>query len=231
MTNRGRREMRASVTNPAGPCARMLTVMPVPAANTADEENRDGPDDGDLVSRLVRGDADALAELYRRHGSACYRLARHITANVTLAEDAVQEAFVGLWRNPGAYSPARGSVRTWLLGLAHHKAVDSVRREISQQRRQDAHAAQQLLEPREDDPAAITLQEMRAADIRKALSELPDAQREALTLAYFGGYTQTQIAELTQVPLGTVKTRTFTAMRRLRLRLAPFASLPREGSL
>lgn len=198
----------------------MSAPAPEPAAGPG------GLDDAALVDLLARGETDALGELYRRHGAACYRLARHVTANTALAEDAVQEAFTGMWRNPAAYISARGSsVRSWLLGMTHHKAVDSVRRETAQQRRQDAHAAQRALDPPgEDDPAAITWRRMRAAEVRAAVSELPGAQREALALAYFGGYTQSEIAELTNVPLGTVKTRTFAAMRRLRLRLAPLKS-------
>jgi RNA polymerase sigma factor (sigma-70 family) len=190
----------------------------------------DQPDDGVLVSRLAAGDGEALAALYDRHGQSCYGLARKITANDTLAEDAVQEAFLGMWRTPSAYQRGRGTVRTWLLGLTHNKAVDLVRRETAQQRRQNAHAAQQAFEPPPDgDPATAAWQGVRAAEVRSALSDLPDAQREALALAYFGGYTQTEIAKLTGVPLWTVKTRTFSAMRRLRMRLAPIASLPEEG--
>jgi RNA polymerase sigma factor (sigma-70 family) len=187
-------------------------------------------DDGVLVSRLAAGDGEALAALYDRHGQSCYGLARKITANDTLAEDAVQEAFLGMWRTPAAYQRGRGTVRTWLLGLTHHKAVDLVRRETAQQRRQNAHAAQQAFDPPpDDDPAAAAWQGARAAEVRSALGGLPDAQREALALAYFGGYTQTEIAKLTGVPLGTVKTRTLAAMRRLRTRLGPLASLPEEG--
>ena len=158
--------------------------------------------------------------LYERHGADCYRLARHITASGALAEDAVQEAFVGLWRTPGAYQRGRGTVRNWLLALTHHKAVDLVRRETAEQRRQDAGAVQEAVDlARGEDPAAAAWSRIQAAEVRAALRDLPEAQRQALTLAYFGGYTQTQIAELTGVPLGTVKTRMFTAMRRLRLRL------------
>jgi RNA polymerase sigma factor (sigma-70 family) len=187
-------------------------------------------DDAALVSRLASGDGEALAALYDRHGSACYGLARKITANDTLAEDAVQEAFLGMWRTPAAYQRGRGTVRTWLLGLTHHKAVDLVRRETAQQRRQNAHAAQQVFDPPADsDPATAAWQGVRAAEVRSALGDLTDAQRETVALAYFGGYTQTEIAKLTGVPLGTVKTRTLAAMRRLRTRLAPLASLPEEG--
>src|SRR5579859_4842100 len=100
-----------------------------------------GPDDDALVELLARGEPDALGELYQRHGTACYRLARQVTANAALAEDAVQEAFTGMWRNPAAYVPDRSSsVRSWLLRLTHNKAVDSVRRETALQRRHHAHA-------------------------------------------------------------------------------------------
>lgn len=193
--------------------------------------SEDEPKDSALVELITGRDPDALAMLYDRHGGACFRLARQVTANVTLAEDAVQEAFLGLWRAPGSYRPGRGSVRSWLLGLTHHKAVDSVRRETAQQRRQQAHAAQQALEhPASQDPELAAWDGMRAAEVRAALTELPEAQRHAVALAYFGGYTQPEIAELTGVPLGTVKTRTFSAMRRLRLRLAPLGNIAGEGS-
>jgi RNA polymerase sigma factor (sigma-70 family) len=206
-----------------------------------DSERRDGdlsdrgnaiePEDTALVDLIAGGDQDALATLYQRHGSACFRLARQITASATLAEDAVQEAFVGLWRAPGSYLRGRGSVRSWILGLTHHKAVDLVRRETAEQRRRAAQAVQQAVDPPvSQDPASVAWTEIQGAEIRAALLELPEAQRRALTLAYFGGYTQSQIAELTGVPLGTVKTRMFSAMRRLRLRLAPLHGLPGEGA-
>lgn len=212
--------------------ARIAKMLTLPMTDGAADDDQAGLADAALVELLARGQPDALGELYQRHGAACYRLARQITANAALAEDAVQEAFTGMWRNPAAYVSERGSsVRSWLLGLTHHKAVDSVRRETALQRRQHAHAAQQAFDPPgEDDPAALTWQRMRAAEVRAAVNELPEAQRQALALAYFGGYTQSEIAELINVPLGTVKTRTFSAMRRLRLRLAPFESLPGEGS-
>ena len=170
--------------------------------------------------------------LYQRHGSACYQMARRITANEALAEDAVQEAFAGFWRDPGGYSPRQGSVRGWLLGLVHHKAVDLVRRETAQQRRQNAQAVQQALDPppAAADPAAEAWAGVRAEKVRAALAELPEPQRHALALAYFGGYTQREIAQLTGVPLGTVKTRMFAAMRRLQLRLAAVGGPDGEGT-
>jgi len=189
---------------------------------------RDDLDDAALVQLVAAPDPDALAVLYQRHGAACYRLARRVTANDALAEDAVQEAFVGLWRDPAAYAPGQGSVLNWLLGLTHHKAVDFVRRESAQQRRQNAQAAQQALDPPPNDPAAAAWAGIRAESVRAALSELPEAQRHALALAYFGGYTQREIAQLTGTPLGTVKTRMFAAMRRLQLRLAPLDDVREE---
>ena len=233
-------------TKPAAVWPRMQSVTMQPATQTVPDprpspagpparDDRAGWDeDVVLMEQIAAGSQDALALLYERHGTACYRLARHVTASSTLAEDAVQEAFVGLWRSPGSFQGRRGTVRNWLLALTHHKAVDLVRRETAEKRRLTAQAAQQAADPpRSEDPAAAAWTGLQAVEVRAALQELPEAQRQALTLAYFGGYTQSQIAELTGVPLGTVKTRMVTAMRRLRLRLAalaPVAGLPPERS-
>lgn len=200
-----------------------------PVSESVTASGRDDLDDAALVELVGKSDHDALAVLYRRHGAACYRLARRITVNDTLAEDAVQEAFTGLWRDPAGYLPGQGSVRAWLLGLTHHKAVDLVRRETAQQRRQDAHAVQRTLDPPAGDPAEEAWAGIRAEAVRAALAELPETQRHTLALAYFGGYTQREIAQLTGVPLGTVKTRMLAAMRRLQLRLAD-RDLAGEGS-
>lgn len=193
--------------------------------------SRDNLDDTVLIELVGRADPDALAVLYQRHGPTCYRMALRVTVNQTLAEDAVQETFTGVWRDSTAYTPAQGSVRSWLVALAHHKAVDLVRRETAQQRRQDAHAAQQALDPpEENDPGEAAWAGIRADQVRAALAELPSQQREALALAYFGGYTQREIAQLTGVPLGTVKTRMFAAMRRLQQSLAAMGNEGEEGT-
>jgi RNA polymerase sigma factor (sigma-70 family) len=185
-----------------------------------------GPATDTALAELVAdGDQDALAVLYQRHRPACYRLARQVTASGALAEDAVQEAFAGLWQAPRSYLRDRGSVRNWLLALTHHKAVDLVRRETAQRRRLDAEADRQATAPPGDDPAATAWNQIAVAQVRAALQELPENQRRSLALAYFGGYTQSQIAELTGVPLGTVKTRMFTGMRRMRVMLASLAAL------
>jgi RNA polymerase sigma factor (sigma-70 family) len=178
-------------------------------------------DDAALAKQVGRADPAALAVLYRRHSAACQRLARRVTANSVLAEEAVQETFAGLWGNPAAYRPDRGSVRGWLLALTRHKAVDAVRRESAQQGLCHTDPARQphgvLVR---GDPAAAAWEEIRAEMVRSALAALPQAQRQPLALAYFGGYTQREIADLTGVPLGTVKARIYAAMRRLEPQLA-----------
>ena len=208
-----------------------LVTDPSAQRGQGDPDDLDDLDDATLAGRVNGGDPSALTMLYQRHGTACYRLARQVTASDTLAEDAVQEAFLVLWRSPAAYRPGRGSLRSWLLSLTHNKAVDFVRRETAQQRRQTSWAAQRVFDPPPDaDPATASINRMRAEKVRAALVELPEAQRQALALAYYGGYTQREIAQLTGVPLGTVKTRTFAAMRRLQSRLATLTDLPRKGT-
>jgi RNA polymerase sigma-70 factor (ECF subfamily) len=182
----------------------------------------EGPSDIELVRRLREADGGALTQLYQRFGRPCYSLARRICADEGLAEDVVQEVFLTLWRDPARYDPSRGGFATWLLTLIHHKAVDAVRRESTLRRRMVAAP-----EAGEDwsptpvpgaDQAAIA--RVAAGQVRAALQRLPPEQRQVLALAYFGGHTQREIAVLTGVPLGTVKSRMFTAVQRLRAMLA-----------
>jgi RNA polymerase sigma-70 factor (ECF subfamily) len=138
--------------------------------------------------------------------------------------------FLSVWRDPHAYDRSRGSFSSWLMAMVHHKAVDAVRREESQRRRQglaeDDLALQEPLSSRDVEDEAWS--RSVAERVRSALGDLPEAQREALTLAYYGGYTQREVAALTGAPLGTVKTRMLAGMRRLREGLGPAAPL---GSL
>ncbi|MCZ2826715.1 MULTISPECIES: sigma-70 family RNA polymerase sigma factor [unclassified Modestobacter] len=156
----------------------------------------------------------SIAELLDEHTAPALALARRILVDERLAEDVVQEAFVAYWRDPAAYDRARGSFRSWFLALVHHKAVDVVRHEASQQRRADA-VAERFREASSLDVAELVAGRMADAWVRTALAELPAAQREALVLAYWGGYTQREIAQRTGAPLGTVKTRMMVGMRRL----------------
>jgi RNA polymerase sigma factor (sigma-70 family) len=135
-----------------------------------------------------------------------------------LAEDVLQEVFLTIWRDPGSFDGSRGSVASWLLAMVHHKAVDAVRREESHRRRRSrAEDDLVLAAPTQTtDVEDAAWQRIVADRVRSALHELPAPQREALTLAYYGGYTQREVAALTDTPLGTVKTRMLAGMRRLK---------------
>jgi RNA polymerase sigma-70 factor (ECF subfamily) len=176
-----------------------------------------------LVRRVVDGDARALEALYDRYSRPAYALARRITGEGAFAEEVVQEVFFALWRDPAKYDPIRGGFASWLLAATHHKSVDAVRREetLRKRRAQAVEEADWFTTAAADAPAVEdeVWVGLRGERVRSALRELPPPQREALTLAYFGGYTQREIATLTETPLGTVKTRMLAGMRRLRLLL------------
>jgi RNA polymerase sigma-70 factor, ECF subfamily len=182
---------------------------------------RSGSEDDDLVRRIAAGEAGALDELYDRFRRPAFALARRILADDALAEDVLQDVFLSVWRDPGAYERGRGSFSSWLLAVVHHKAVDAVRREESQRRRQVRAEEDVALNP----PGAGADVEQEAwarvvaEEVRAALGALSAPQREALTLAYYGGYTQREVAALTGAPLGTVKTRMLSGMRRMKQEL------------
>ena len=185
----------------------------------------EGPDDVELVRRLQAGDRTAVDDLYERFRRPAFSLARRILGDDAMAEDVLQDVFLSVWRDPWAYERARGSFSSWLLAVVHHKAVDAVRREESQRRR-TALAGDELMlaEPtatRDVDEEAWS--RVVAEQVRSALGALTPPQREALTLAYYGGYTQREVAALTGAPLGTVKTRMLGGMRRLKEELGRLA--------
>jgi RNA polymerase sigma-70 factor, ECF subfamily len=168
-----------------------------------------------LVALVARGDEPALAELYERVGRIAYGLAYRVLRDERLAEDAVQEGFLAVWRTASSYLADRAKARTWILTLVHRRAVDLVRRE---ERRR--------AEPLEDDVGAqagvsVSAEEAAWLDferdrVQEALRRLPDAQREAIELAYYGGYSQSELAERLGQPLGTIKSRMFAGLARLR---------------
>jgi RNA polymerase sigma factor (sigma-70 family) len=166
-----------------------------------------------LVALAARSEQSALAELYDRFGRPAYGLALRILRDEALAEDAVQEAFLALWRTAARFVPERGKASTWILTLVHRRAVDIVRRE--ERRRADALDQAPEPESREavDEEAWLRLQRERVQD---ALRKLPDQQREAIELAYYGGFTQSELAERLGQPLGTIKSRMFGGLARLR---------------
>jgi RNA polymerase sigma-70 factor (ECF subfamily) len=175
-------------------------------------------DDLELHRGLASGDRGSFDELYRRYSSSAYGLAYRITGQQVLAQDVVHDAFMALWRAPEAYDPARGAFRTFFLSLVHHRAVDTVRREERIRARQER--ASNLEPAAVEDPAEGVTDAADLADrrieVRAALETLPPEQRQVLEMAYFGGRTQAQIAEEIAIPIGTVKTRTLAAMRKLR---------------
>lgn len=166
-----------------------------------------------LVALAARSEQSALAELYDRFGRPAYGLALRILRDESLAEDAVQEAFLALWRTAARFVPERGKASTWILTLVHRRAVDIVRRE--ERRRADALEQAPEPESREtvDEEAWLRLQRER---VQEALRKLPDQQREAIELAYYGGFTQSELAERLGQPLGTIKSRMFGGLARLR---------------
>lgn len=198
----------------------------VPAAAPAEQ----APEDEVLVARLARGDDAALAALYDRYGRVVYGLAVHLLSESGTAEEVVQETFLKLWRRPAAYQPTRGRLQPWLLGVAHHHAVDLLRRRRLELRHRaldqsrpsgGAEDALDRAPPVDDgaDPAALAGWAERRRTVVGALGELPIAQRIPIELAYFRGLTQAEIAQHLGEPLGTIKTRMRLGL--LRLRAAP----------
>ena len=174
--------------------------------------------DRELVQRIGRGDEDAFRGLFGRYAPSAMALARRVARQPFLAEEIVQEAFLAVWRNPSGYDQQRGSVRAWLMGMVHHRAVDAIRREESQRRRVEESMVSDPVvspDPADDVVDELDLPEERKA-VRAALDGLPQEQRQVIELMYFGGLSQTKISEQLGLPLGTVKSRTLLGMRRLR---------------
>ena len=186
-----------------GARSRARTTMPRDLAHLSDEA---------LVALVARSDEIALGELYDRFGRVAYGLARRILRDDALAEDAVQEGFLAAWRSAARFVPERAKASTWLLTLVHRRAVDLVRRE--ERRRTDT--LDEGAEPAggaTDEAVWLRFERERVQD---ALARLPDQQREALELAYYGGFTQSELAERLGQPVGTIKSRMFTGLSRLR---------------
>jgi RNA polymerase sigma-70 factor (ECF subfamily) len=164
-----------------------------------------------VLALIARADEQALAELYRRLGRLAYGLAFRILRDDALAQDAVQEAFLGVWRAADRFVADRAKPSTWVLTLVHRRAVDLVRRE----ERRRAEPLEQEAEPPTTGVDQAELLARRQA-VRDALRQLPPEQREAIELAYYGGYTQSELAERLDQPLGTIKSRMFAGLARLR---------------
>ena len=165
-----------------------------------------------VVALLARSDEEALAELYDRFGRVAYGLAFRILRDAALAEDAVQDGFMTAWRTAARFMPERAKASTWLLTLVHRRAVDLVRREDRRRTETLDHDVEQPGGSVEQD-AWLRFERER---VQAALRQLPDQQREALELAYYGGFTQSELAERLGQPIGTIKSRMFAGLTRLR---------------
>jgi len=179
--------------------------------NLADEE---------AMQLVGDGNPRAFELVYDRHGGAAFSLAYRMVGNRVAAEDIVQEAFLSIWRSRMRYDRSRGSVRTWVLGIVHNRAIDALRRGASHERRQETLDG---VEERHEAPERTDVEAARreeARSVRTALETLPDDQRRTVELAYFGGFTHSQIAELLDQPIGTVKGRMRLGLDKLRRQLA-----------
>jgi RNA polymerase sigma-70 factor (ECF subfamily) len=164
---------------------------------------------------MATGSQDALAQLYDRYSGLAYGIALRVLGDPGRAEDAVQEAFLSVWNRAGAFDPARGSLRSWLLTAVRNRSIDYLRGRGAHERRElDLEPVVSTVGAQTDPWHEVSLKLERDA-VREALTSLPPEQRQAVELAYFGGYSQTEIADLTRVPLGTVKGRMRLALEKL----------------
>ncbi|HEV2752354.1 MAG TPA: sigma-70 family RNA polymerase sigma factor [Solirubrobacteraceae bacterium] len=169
------------------------------------------------LMRLVRSsDPRAFAVVYERHSGSAFSLAYRMCGTRTAAEDVVQEAFLALWRSGGRYDARRGSVRTWVLGIVHNRAIDALRRAtVHDRRRASDEGLEERFETGERTDAEVA-RRAEASEIRSALGELPSEQSQVIELAYYGGFTHAEIADMLGAPLGTVKGRMRLGLEKLR---------------
>ena len=165
------------------------------------------------------GDPRAFEVLYDRHGGAAFSLAYRMVGKRAVAEDIVQEAFLSIWRSKVRYEREKGSVRTWVLGIVHHRTIDALRRNLVHERRR---ASAEGLEERQEAKELTDVEAARreeAREVRAALQSLPGEQSRVIELAYYGGFTHTQIAEMLDMPVGTVKGRMRLGLEKMRREL------------
>jgi RNA polymerase sigma-70 factor (ECF subfamily) len=182
--------------------------------------------DEDLMQLVRRGDADAFGIVYARHASSAYSLAYRMMGSRPAAEDVTQEAFLSAWRSGARYDRGRASVRTWLLGIVHNRAIDAMRRgKVRDFPRADDESAAERLEGGERTDVEVARRD-EAATIRRAIETLPSEQSQVIELAYFGGFTHTEIAAMLRAPVGTVKGRMRLGLKKLRDELGQGAVMP-----
>jgi RNA polymerase sigma-70 factor (ECF subfamily) len=172
--------------------------------------------DEDLMQLVRRGHAPAFEVIYERHSQAAFSLAYRMAGSRGVAEDVVQDAFLNIWRSGARYERTRGSVRTWVLGIVHHRAIDALRRSFVHERRR---ASDEGIEERLENGQRTEVEAARheeAHTVRAALDHLPSEQSQVIELAYFGGFTHTEIATMLDTPVGTVKGRMRLGLEKMR---------------
>ena len=185
-------------------------------------------DDGDILDAIAQNDPDALVMLYDRYGRIAFGLAYRILGDAATAEEVVQDAFMSVWRRADSFDASRGSTRSWLLSIVHHRAIDQVRGRFG---RRQGEIDFDTLEPvlSGADLSFEVANNLQAEAVREALNTLPENQRRAIDLAYFEGFTQQEIAERTGIPLGTVKSRLRLGLRKLHDTLVATGSYRIDG--
>jgi RNA polymerase sigma-70 factor (ECF subfamily) len=179
--------------------------------------------DEDLMQLVRRGESAAFEIVYERHATAAFSLAYRMVGNRNAAEDVVQEAFLSLWRSGARYDRNRGSVRTWILGIVHNRAIDALRRSLVHDRRRASdEGIEERFEARERTEVEAARND-EAREVHAALKTLPDEQCKVIELAYFGGFSHSEIADMLETPIGTVKGRMRLGLEKMRGQLGGLA--------
>lgn len=176
----------------------------------------DRSEDQALIKRLLDGEEDALREVMETHGGVVFGMAKRVVADPSMAEEVAQDAFLALWRRPGAYDPDRGSLQAFLLGVTRNKAIDLVRHEETLKRAKDALITEAEATSERPSTYELTAATEEREELMRALAEISEVQREAVVLAYFGGRTYREVADELGIPEGTAKTRLRDGLSKLR---------------